>query len=622
MSYEWIGPFSKDGFEFLGAYVCCSAGGSNFMLSANGTSLMVDDELLDSLRRRETSPELDFKLAQRYFAKAKGKPFPVFGLEPNVTFFLIDMTQRCNMDCCYCLRNTSVHESIDDGTLSDVCRFIIDYCERKGIKGISVQPWGGEPLLELDRILAAKKMFDESSVSCVFTVETNATLVTDEVARTLWENGIRVGVSVDGPKGINDIQRTFADGRGTYDAIKEGISNLKRYYGDGITGISVVTRHSIGKLDEMLDHAINVLGLKSLKFNIVRDNPFARERGLAPSPEQSAKFNVDLFHALVRMNKEGRVFVDPNIDAKICNLVSASQKSCCVSRGCQGGYRIVGFDRKGDIYPCDMTDVESVRIGSIYDGIPLDEQIARSAKRNRYFENKETKECEECPWRPFCRGGCSSRRLHCGYEGYDAVECAINKAVYPEYVRLIVEGGDAYRNLVTSPQNSSCLKYKYMRNRRSAYLAISDSCELRCITCPSPKRSSSTPSYLSLDDVSDYVSRNGLGHGDRVVLSGGEPTGNPDFIDIARLLTSKGITVTVLSNSLRFSDKGFAERFADSVDRSTASVIAAIHSADPTSHDEVTTVRGSHDKTMRGLSNLEDAGVDVQVKVLVTKRNF
>jgi len=622
MNYEWIEPYDKGDLKFLGAYVVYSKNNRNMLISKSGTTLALDDELLDQIRNHTTSGELDFKLAQRYFATAKNKPFVSLEYTPNVTFFLIDMTQKCNLDCCYCLRDTNCHRSISDKTLTDICNYIIEYCKSKGIKNISIQPWGGEPLIELDKVLLIRSIFNKTNIQCEISMETNGTLITDEVARKLWENNIKLGVSIDGPKDINDVQRTYVDGEGTYEDIVSGIKNLQKYYGDGFGGISVITKYNVNRLDELLDHAINDLHLRSLKFNIVRDNLFAREQGLTPSMDDVVKFNVDLFHSIVEINKEKDVYFDANIDIKLCNLLYSSKKSCCLSYGCQGGYRIISFNTQGEIFPCDMTDVNSVRLGSIYDGRALDDIIVENAKTNKYFAKRETEECDSCPWQYYCKGGCSARKIHCGYGGYDIVECAINKAVYPEYVKFLMEEGDAYKRITSTPQFKSCLEVLSEDKHKKAYLAISNPCNLNCKTCPAVKGLTSEFKFLSLEEVKAFVEHNGMTNGDRITLSGGEPTENPQFLEIVDYLTRSGIYITVLSNSNNFSDDEFVNRFISIVDRPNVTVTTAIHSYDAKVHDDTSTVHGSFDRTVKALSSLYAANIEVNIKILITKKNY
>ncbi len=57
---------------------------------------------------------------------------------------------------------------------------------------------------------------------------TNATLLTEEIARYIVENNLSLLISLDGPKEIHDRNRRFAsNGEGTFDAVISKIVELK-----------------------------------------------------------------------------------------------------------------------------------------------------------------------------------------------------------------------------------------------------------------------------------------------------------------------------------------------------------------------------------------------------------
>jgi MoaA/NifB/PqqE/SkfB family radical SAM enzyme len=154
------------------------------------------------------------------------------------------------------------------------------------------------------------------------------------------------------------------------------------------------------------------------------------------------------------------------------------------------------------------------------------------------------------------------------------------------------------------------------------YCALLYSCNHCCICCPidTEKRKSRR---LSLSDFriaieeSDFVPSV-----DHVELSGGEPTLHPDFIEIVNYVTNDLLSpLFILSNSTRFSDKPFLERFLATSDNHIQ-VTTALYSHEPTVHDRITQRPGSFSKTMVGLSNLMKNGVKVSLKTIIQKLNF
>ena len=91
-----IKGFSVGEFNFLGAFVCASERGYNFLVSPNGFSIIVSDELVECLVKQKPSEDLMMKLIQHQMASINGKQYSEPTVEINPTFFIIDITNKCN----------------------------------------------------------------------------------------------------------------------------------------------------------------------------------------------------------------------------------------------------------------------------------------------------------------------------------------------------------------------------------------------------------------------------------------------------------------------------------------------------------------------------------------------
>lgn len=95
---------------------------------------------------------------------------------------------------------------------------------------INIGFYGGEPLLEFSLIKKAvfysQKKFKGKVLT--FSITTNATLLTEEMIHFFAANNIYLMISLDGPKEINDSNRVFVNGQGTYDKVMEKIQLIKR----------------------------------------------------------------------------------------------------------------------------------------------------------------------------------------------------------------------------------------------------------------------------------------------------------------------------------------------------------------------------------------------------------
>ncbi|HEX7524646.1 MAG TPA: radical SAM protein, partial [Candidatus Deferrimicrobium sp.] len=111
---------------------------------------------------------------------------------------------------------------------------------------VSVTFFGGEPLLRFPLIQAAvgeaRRMASERRKEISFSITTNGTLLTREIAVFLKENGISVCLSIDGPREIHDRNRPYASGRGSYEDVARGLSVLMK----NRNGFPVAARVTLG----------------------------------------------------------------------------------------------------------------------------------------------------------------------------------------------------------------------------------------------------------------------------------------------------------------------------------------------------------------------------------------
>lgn len=156
-------------------------------------------------------------------------------LNRKLSKITLQLTQNCNLRCRYCVYS----ETHNDGQRThsnkhmtwETAKKAIDFLRKHSIDShnINIGLYGGEPLLEyplLKRIVEySERVF--SGKKLTFAMTSNATLLTDEIIHYLAEHKVSLMVSLDGPKEINDKNRVFKNGDGSYDSV---IENIKRIY--------------------------------------------------------------------------------------------------------------------------------------------------------------------------------------------------------------------------------------------------------------------------------------------------------------------------------------------------------------------------------------------------------
>ena len=103
----------------------------------------------------------------------------------------------------------------------------IEELEKNKEKDGQIIIYGGEPLTNWDLLCKIVKYIRNKDINIKLTTITNGTLLTREKILFLKENKVGLGVSLDGPKDINDTNRLFKHSNNSvYDAVADKIKLL------------------------------------------------------------------------------------------------------------------------------------------------------------------------------------------------------------------------------------------------------------------------------------------------------------------------------------------------------------------------------------------------------------
>jgi uncharacterized protein len=421
-----------------------NGGKHNFLFNPSfGTSILLDKENTNQILDKNPGDDLQFKLVQRGFMEVPGCNACISdeGIMPN--FFIIDLTQACNFRCAYCFRHLNQNSTtVTDQNLVAIVNYIIEHCQKNNLTEVNVQPWGGEPLLAWKKIVHMHDMFLAAGLKPVFVIESNAGLITKEIAAEAYKRDIRIGVSIDGPPELHNSQRKLASGKPSFEKMYEGMQNLREAgFGQRHGVITVLTRNGYPHVEEMLEYFAVELGIDRLRLNVVKDSPMMKDKNLCLTGEEIADFNKRLVKKLIELNKRGYPITEINVVDKLNNLLTRKRVNICNSRGCMGGKKMIAFDQDGRIFPCDITDYKDEAVGSVFDGEDLVELLTRAHSQKSFFRPKEDPDCAGCTWAFFCKGGCTNAILYKKGEisGIDQQECITNKTLYPALIDMIMQ---------------------------------------------------------------------------------------------------------------------------------------------------------------------------------------
>ena len=320
------------------------------------------------------------------------------------------LTSSCNLACRYCYEDREEGCAPPAGgggapremSLESLRRGVAYLLDNAGAdRKVSVTFFGGEPLLRFPLIQAgvgeARRMARERGKEISFSITTNGTLLTREIAVFLKENGISACLSIDGPREIHDRNRPYASGRGSYEDVARGLSVLM----ENRNGFPVAARVTLGRgavdLRKTFDH------LRGLGFDEVGFAPASAAEG---SPSALAEEELCAVMEGFRDLADG--YVDDVRERRVPAFSNMSQVLALIHRGdpmpypCGAGIGMLAADPSGAFYPCH-------RLCGVGDSFGNPETGISEEARARFLEGARRRRetaCDACWAKNFCSGGC------------------------------------------------------------------------------------------------------------------------------------------------------------------------------------------------------------------------
>jgi uncharacterized protein len=304
-------------------------------------------------------------------------------------------TLGCPSKCSYCWSSDERSPVMSIETIKEVVKWLKDFRNEP----VTFTFHGGEPLL------AGAKFYREalpllteglSHLKPALAMQTNLWKMTPEIAQILAEYNIPIGSSLDGPQEITDHQR----GKGYYDKTLDGYV-IATENGLKVSFICTFTSYSIKFKEDIfnffLENGLN-LKLHPALPSLRSDNPGK----WALSPEEYGELLEYLLDKY--LENLGKIEI-MNID-HMCKCVLTSKGNVCTFVDCMGDTFAVGPD--GGIYPCyRFVGMPEYVMGNVYDH-PSIEDLSKSSAWKLMFEFKDyvDRNCGECKYIKFCRGGC------------------------------------------------------------------------------------------------------------------------------------------------------------------------------------------------------------------------
>lgn len=359
------------------------------------------------------------------------------------TLCILKLTEACNLRCSYCYIDAGGRHnrmmSRETGLLT-VKKFL-DMHSEDGLKS-SIAFHGGEPLLNFELMREITGYLEPFRDKASLSVQTNATLITDEIAKFLKDNNISTGISFDGPKNMHDITRRFPNGESSFDLVIKGIETLRKY-DIHFDVICVLNRFNAAHIGELFDFFVSN-HIETFCLSPVQPNGRGKdEDGIWLTGDVLFDAYKILLDRIIEHNsshsRDERIY-DRTLTYLIHIIYSNERDYMCMRGPCGSAINILSFTVDGDIYGCDnFIGHEEFRIGSVYNGDIMEQVLyspARAKSKSRSMN--ELKRCRNCIWRGLCGGVCYSADYCSGANGEEeTVMCVFYKKMIPYLIKKI-----------------------------------------------------------------------------------------------------------------------------------------------------------------------------------------
>lgn len=144
----------------------------------------------------------------------------------------------------------------------------------------------------------------------------------------------------------------------------------------------------------------------------------------------------------------------------------------------------------------------------------------------------------------------------------------------------------------------------------SLFVELTYACNLKCVHCYNPKNISKVQiDFNIMKKIIDEAKELGVF---KIVFSGGECTLDKDFIEIVEYARSQRMSVEIFTNGQNLYDN--PELLKRLINSYPYRVGLSMYSMDKDTHDKVTSVKGSHNKTLSVIKKLRANNLNVQIK--------
>lgn len=355
------------------------------------------------------------------------------------------LTDECNLTCPYCInqykrKHAAVKKDFSQ-RLEIINQCIDQYVSPRLANASESKPVriffnGGEILMEWETIKAVVCRLSEAykGIPFEFEMNTNLTLMTEEIAEFLSRHNFKINISIDGYQSAHDRTRRYRNGKGSFDDLLKKLEIYRK----------LNPKNPITAFQGTIEY---IDGFYPEKVYEIENYGFLQAR-LAPNllnvPEDDALRKAELMRKFLELNTRNRFQVTELFFSKAKNRINRDEYR--FSLNCQGlsclPYMALGLN------------ISTLRVNQLCSYVPeasisleelgYDIYNKKLWKASYRFIKKRVealkKYCLDCHLVGLCSGGC----IYTGLDNENQLNkaaCAFQKKLWSIYINKIYRDG-------------------------------------------------------------------------------------------------------------------------------------------------------------------------------------
>ncbi|MCX6578596.1 MAG: radical SAM protein [Candidatus Aminicenantes bacterium] len=409
----------------------------------------MDEESLNDLKKNNILSDEDYEKkflsqSEQYIEKRKNElMLNIQSKKPFASLLLF--SEKCNLYCPYCIMAhtwgsksyKSLKKNTDQNTLYNNVTELLDQ-QYKAMESFPNEHFnitisGGEPLLKFDllkRIITYIRVTKNDQKTSI-DMNTNATLLTEEMVKFFIDNNIKLQISLDGNRVHHDSTRVYRNGKGSFNDVINAIQMLKKMrYPEEMLENFQGTLYNFDLFDkeEIFDF------YSKLGFKIVLFYPGLVGRDAETGIKNAVKF-FDLYKESLKRDPTLSSSEIRKCEEALDLGVNANYTPYCNGLGANLKVLLLNYNIPNESlsYLCQFIPGLSKKHGesiNIFDMELFDKSIEFQYKRIESMKNH----CINCSVIGICKGGCLMNGLNSFNEKNEGA-CSFWETIWTLYLK-------------------------------------------------------------------------------------------------------------------------------------------------------------------------------------------